>query len=102
MGRLGGIMEKTEFHVSPAGNDAWSGKWATPMSAHHSEGPFGTLEEVLDTWSGIPEAQRYAPRDGPFASLTRALEATRALPPGGERCIVMHGGPYYGVACLLD
>ena len=95
-------MDKSAFHVSPAGKDAWSGKWAEPVRARHSEGPFGTLEEVLDTWSGIPEAQRYAPQDGPFATLAHALEVTRALPAGEERYIVVHGGVYYGVSLLLD
>jgi hypothetical protein len=95
-------MDNTAFHVSPAGNDAWSGKWAEPLHGRRSEGPFGTLETVLDTWAGIMEAQRYALRDGPFATLARALEATRALPPEQPRRIVIHEGAYYGVVCMLD
>ena len=39
-------MTKTEleFHVSPEGDDAWSGRLAAP-NADHSDGPLRTLNE---------------------------------------------------------
>ncbi|HOZ45237.1 MAG TPA: right-handed parallel beta-helix repeat-containing protein [Candidatus Hydrogenedentes bacterium] len=56
------------FFVAPRGNDAWSGRMAEPNEA-------GT--------------------DGPFASLSAARDAARALAPGERRRIVMLSGEYF-------
>jgi parallel beta-helix repeat protein len=60
-----------DFFVAPGGNDHWSGKLAAP------------------------NAQR---NDGPFASLTRAREAVRALKARGVHrpiTVLIRGGTYY-------
>lgn len=54
-------------HVSPAGNDSWSGALPAPRTDR---------------------------ADGPFASLERARQAVRDLPAGGPRTVVLRGGTY--------
>jgi len=55
------------FHVSPAGDDAWTGLLAAPNAGRS---------------------------DGPFATLERARDAARALPPGEPRVVRLRGGTY--------
>lgn len=56
------------FYVSPAGNDAWSGRLDAPDSAR---------------------------ADGPFATLDAARDAARALGTDNPRRIVVSGGDYH-------
>ena len=69
-GQPAGTSAKAEFFVSPRGNDNWSGRLADPASI-----------------------------DGPFATITRARDAVRALhktlkEPRPIR-VVLRGGSYY-------
>ena len=59
---------QTTWHVSTAGNNAWSGQLDKPNAA-------GT--------------------DGPLASLERAVAASRQEPAGQKRQVVMHDGEYF-------
>jgi hypothetical protein len=70
---LAGPAEATaRFYVSPSGNDAWSGKAASP-NAEASDGPFKTLEAARDA--------------------IRRLTNPGALPPGGAE-VNLRGGLY--------
>lgn len=60
------------FFVSPAGNDAWSGKLAD-AARNKKDGPFATLERARDA--------------------IRALRQSGELPPGGVR-VVLRGGDH--------
>lgn len=64
----------TLIHVATNGNDAWSGTLASPSAS-------GT--------------------DGPFATLARAVEATRTMKEPAKR-ILIRGGSYYDVSVSLD
>jgi len=57
-----------DFYVSPAGNDAWSGKQDQPNAAHS---------------------------DGPFATLDKARLAVRELKKAGNVTICLRGGTYF-------
>jgi len=56
----------TSFHISPQGDDAWSGQLAEP-NAERSDGPFRTIDraqtaarkliEFLALWLGAPIMQ---------------------------------------------
>ncbi len=60
------------FHVSPEGDDNWSGKTPVPGAGN-----------------------------GPFATLGRAIEASRLAGASRARTILMGGGSYYGVSVTL-
>lgn len=66
---------KTTFYVSTFGDDGWSGSLPEPNAA-------GT--------------------DGPFATLERAVEASRAVGASVPRGIIVRGGVYYDVAIRFD
>src|SRR4051812_30373500 len=55
------------LYVSTNGNDRWSGRLADPSAAQN---------------------------DGPLASIQAALDASRRLPPGEPRTILLRGGGY--------
>ena len=61
-----------DFHISPAGNDGWSGKLAQPNAAA-TDGPFATLERARDA--------------------IRALKSHGPLPAGGVT-VELSGGTY--------
>ena len=44
---LSGVGLAAEWHVSPGGNDAWSGSLAEP-NAGRTDGPVATLERARD------------------------------------------------------
>ena len=76
--REGGIMDSrtgTVFYVATDGNDAWSGTLPKPNAAK---------------------------TDGPFATLSRAIDAARALGTEVPRRIIVRGGKYYDVAAKLN
>lgn len=60
------------FYVSPDGDDGWSGR-----------------------------AARHTGADGPFATVQKAVEASRLEGAGLPRTIVVGGGSYYGVSVSL-
>jgi hypothetical protein len=67
---------KLEFHVSPSGNDAWSGT-LPDMNPARTDGPFATLEAARDA--------------------IRRLKGMGPLPTGGVT-VWIHGGAYVRTA----
>jgi hypothetical protein len=65
-----GAATGSAYYVSPAGRDAWSGKLAKPNAAK-TDGPFATLTAARDA--------------------IRALKARGALPVGGVTVFVADG-----------
>ncbi len=65
----------TTFYVATNGNDAWTGRFHEPNAAK---------------------------TDGPFATLTRAIEGARSLSVDAHRKVLIRAGKYYDVAVELD
>lgn len=63
-----GAVQAVEYHVSPQGDDAWSGLVAAPTAGGN---------------------------DGPFRTLQRAQAALRQAPAGQPRAVIIHDGVYY-------
>lgn len=61
-------VQAVTYHVSPQGNDAWSGLLAAPTADGN---------------------------DGPFRTLQRAQAALRQAPAGQPRAVIIHDGVYY-------
>ncbi|MCC6446054.1 MAG: right-handed parallel beta-helix repeat-containing protein [Armatimonadetes bacterium] len=73
---LCGAAQAADFYVSPQGSDAWSGRQPKPNAGKS---------------------------DGPFATLTRALEAARAAEkPGRVRILVKEGKHFLTEPLVLD
>ncbi len=103
------------FHVSPAGNDAWTGTLASPTSGG-TDGPFRSLERARDAVRALKTAGKYPKSGGVTVSIGGGMyrmEKTRASPLGfvdetvaggragaGGRTVVLSGECWSGLGTV--
>jgi hypothetical protein len=76
------VAQNVDFHVSPAGNDSWSGRLAAPK-ADRSDGPFATLDQARIAVADLRRAQpnRATPVQVTIAGGTYTLAAPLTFTP---------------------
>ena len=88
------------YFVSPAGNDAWTGRLTEP-NAGKTDGPFATLPRALDALHAEKDERTVFVRQGTYylrapVLLTPLDSGTRILAYPGERPVLSGGRPVTG------